>query len=695
MYLTGRTRVRPRLPTRASPVAVSGSRLAEANSTYLRQHATQPVDWWQWGPEAFVEAVRRDVPVLLSIGYASCHWCHVMARESFSDPVLAEQINRDFVAIKVDREERPDVDAVYMTATQALTGSGGWPMTCFLTPERIPFHAGTYYPPVPSHHLPSFRQVLTAISKAWREDNTRLVEAAAGIRESLAQVSLANAVATGDVAGRAPLDGDELSLAAASLVGQIDRVNGGFPGAPKFPPAMVCEFLLRHYERTGDEGSLEAAGLTLERMARGGIYDQLGGGFSRYSVDSRWHVPHFEKMLDDNGLLLGVYSHHARLTGSALSARVTEQTADFLVRSLQTVSGGFAASLDADTGGVEGATYLWDAAQMQDALGQHDGAVAATVFGLDLTDHDGELAGAVLRLPTDPPDRQWFQRIGRKLLAARDLRAQPGRDDLVVLRSNGLVIRALADAGATAGRVDWIEHAAQAARYLLDVHLVDGRWRRSSRDFVAGPGAAVLVDHADLAAGLLALHQADGDPSWLGAAVSVLDVVLAHFGAPDGGFNDTADDAEELFLRPRDPGDGAAPSGASSIAEALLTAGSLIGSGEYLRAAERAMGTVSTLLLRVPRSAGWHLAAAEALASGPLQIAVSGPAGPQRDALTAEARRHAPGGSVVVAGEADSAPLLVSRPLVNGSPAAYVCRGFVCDRPVTSAAELRGILTSR
>jgi uncharacterized protein YyaL (SSP411 family) len=674
---------------------VTGTRLAGATSTYLRQHATQPVDWWQWGPEAFAEAVRRNVPVLLSIGYASCHWCHVMARESFSDPVVAEQINRDFVAIKVDREERPDVDAVYMTATQALTGSGGWPMTCFLTPERTPFHAGTYYPPMPSHQLPSFRQVLTAISAAWREDNLRVVEAAAAIRESLAEVSLANAVATGESSTAAPLDGDELALAAGSLAGQIDRVNGGFPGAPKFPPAMVCEFLLRHYERTGDESSLAAAGLTLERMARGGIYDQLGGGFSRYSVDSRWHVPHFEKMLDDNGLLLAVYSHHARLTGSMLSTRVVAQTADFLIRSLRTASGAFAASLDADTGGVEGATYLWDRGQLQDVLGEDDARRAATVFGLDLDDHDAALAGAVLRLQSDPGDPAWYERVSRELLTARAQRPQPGRDDLVVLRSNGLAIRALAEAGAAAGRPDWIERAAEAARYLLDVHLLDGRWRRSSRDFVAGPGAAVLVDHADLAAGLLALHQADSDPVWLEAAISVLDVVLAHFGAPDGGFNDTADDAEQLFLRPRDPGDGAAPSGASSVVDALLTAGSLVGSGEYLRAAEKAMGTVSTLLMRVPRSAGWHLAGAEALASGPLQIAISGPAGPERDALAAVARRHAPGGAVVVVGEPGSVPLLDGRPPVDGLPAAYVCRGFVCDRPVTGPADLRTLLTSR
>ena len=677
---------------------MSGSRLAGSNSTYLRQHAGQPVDWWPWGDEAFAEAERRGVPVMLSIGYASCHWCHVMARETFSDPEIAEQLNRDFVAIKVDREERPDVDAVYMTATQALTGSGGWPMTCFLTPDREPFYAGTYFPPEPAHRLPSFRQLMAGITTAWTDDNAGVMEAAANIRASLAQVSVTAAVRAGEVSGTGPLDADELTLAAESLVGQMDLINGGFPGAPKFPPAMVCEFLLRHHERTGDEASLEAAERTLDHMARGGIYDQLGGGFARYSVDSRWHVPHFEKMLDDNGLLLSVYAHHARLTGSELSSRIATHTAEFLISGLRTGSGAFAASLDADTGGVEGATYLWTRTEFEDVLDAADAERAAVLFGLDRDDHDEALAGAVLRRPLehlDPIDPAWFERIRVALLAARADRRQPGRDDLVVLRSNGLAIRGLSEAGASMGRDDWVAAAADAARYLLRVHRVHGRWRRSSRDGLVGGGSAMLVDHADLASALLALHQADGDPMWLVEALSVLDLVQAHFVADDGGFNDIADDAEQLFLRPRDPGDGAAPSGASSIVDALITAGALTGRSEYTRAAERAMGTVSTLMMRVPRSAGWHLAVAEALAAGPLQIAIAGPAGPEREELAATVRRHAPGGSVVVAGTPDSSALLADRQMVGGHPAVYVCRGFVCDRPVTTASAVVALLAPR
>jgi len=668
------------------------SRLAGATSTYLRQHASQPVDWWQWGEDAFAEAHRRGVPVLLSVGYASCHWCHVMARESFSDPVTAAAINADFVAIKVDREERPDIDAVYMAATQALNGSGGWPMTVFLTPTGAPFYAGTYFPPVARHQLPSFRQVLTAISAAWREDNASVVDAAVRISESLSEVSAA-AVSGGTADGSDVPTADQLNLTASALVAQMDPEFGGFPGSPKFPPAMVCEFLLRNCERTGDQAVLAAATRTLEGMARGGIYDQLGGGFSRYSVDSRWHVPHFEKMLDDNALLLAVYSHHARLTGSELSRRVTEQTAECVLGSLLTSGGGFAASLDADTGGVEGATYLWTPAQLSEVLGESDGAAAATLFGIHSSDQHDALPGMVLQLLVDPADPAWFKNIRSRLLSARGLRQQPGRDDLVVLRSNGLAIRGLAEAGANADRPEWVQAAAAAARYLLDVHRVDGRWRRASRAGVVGSAAAVLVDHADLAAGLLALYQADGDPRWLAEAVQILDLVLLHFRAADGGFNDTADDAEQLFLRPRDPGDGAAPSGASSIVDALLSAGSLTGSGHFLQAAEEALATVSTLLMRAPRSAGWHLAVAQALASGPLQIAVSGVSGTARDELAATVRRHAPGGSVVVIGEPDSAALLASRPLVDGGPVVYICRGFRCNRPVSTSAEVISLLT--
>jgi uncharacterized protein len=683
------------------------SRLADSTSTYLAQHAAQPVDWWPWSAAAFESARERDVPVLLSVGYASCHWCHVMAHESFSDPDTAAQLNAGFVPIKVDREERPDVDAVYMSATQALTGSGGWPMTCFLTADAEPFYAGTYYPPVPSSGLPSFRQLLTAISAAWAENRGEVLSAAGRISESLAGMTGA---LRGGTVGAA-----ELAAAATDILDQIDPVHGGFAGAPKFPPAMAAEFLLRHHERTGSAEALTAVSLTLEQMARGGIFDQLGGGFSRYSVDRTWPVPHFEKMLDDNAQLLRLYAHHHRLTGSPLSGRVAEQVAEFLLRDLRLDSGPLAASLDADTEGVEGATYRWTPAEVIAVLGRADGAAAASLFALPEPADAGAggpnaasrpgaegLAAEVLRLPADPEDMRWFDSIRRRLLAVRDQRPQPGRDDIVVLRSNGLAITALAEAGAAMAHPDWVEAALAAADYLLTVHRVGGRWFRSSRHGRVGPGRAVLADLGDLASGLLAIYQAIGELRWLGEANGVIDHSVAHFADPDEasgeviGFFDTADDAGPLLLRPRDPTDGAAPSGLSSIAHAALTAAALTGNAGYRTLAEAAVSSVAALVERFPRSAGWHLSAAEAMLAGPLQVAVAGPPGPARDELALTARLKAPSGSVVEVGRPDEPgrELLVHRPAIGGVPTAYVCRGFVCDRPVTSAAELTALLAT-
>ncbi|HEY5882362.1 MAG TPA: thioredoxin domain-containing protein [Nakamurella sp.] len=680
------------------------SRLAGSTSTYLAQHADQPVDWWPWSPGAFAEARRRDVPVMLSIGYASCHWCHVMARESFADPDTARQLNEGFVAIKVDREERPDVDAVYMTATQALTGSGGWPMTCFLTPDAAPFYAGTYFPRAPTGGAPSFRQLLTAISQAWTGDRDAVLGGAAGIRESLAAMSGRLAAGT--------LGPAELAAAAEELLGEVDPVHGGFGGAPKFPPAMALEFLLRHHERTGAASALAAVDLTLDRMARGGIFDQLGGGFCRYSVDRAWHVPHFEKMLDDNAQLLRLYAHHHRLTGSALSARVASMVADFVLRELRLPSGAFAASLDADTEHEEGATYRWTGAQLVTQLGPALAAVAAEVFALpdpaaDVSAATGppadDPARQVLRLPMDPPEQDdpdgVFAAIRGTMLTARDLRPQPARDDIVVLRSNGLMIAALAEAGALLDRPDWIAAAHGAVDHLVRVHRVDGRWFRSSRGGRVGPARAVLADLGDLAGGLLALYQATGDSALLRQATDVVDAALAEFADRDDsgaitGFFDTAADAGTLILRPRDPTDGAAPSGLSALAHALITLAAITGQARYRAVAETVLASVAELAGRFPRSAGWHLAAAEALVAGPLEIAVAGPDGAARDALAAAARRLAPGGSVMEIGPPDAPgrPLLADRPPAGGAPTAFVCRGFVCDRPVTSVDELAALL---
>ncbi|WP_043719228.1 thioredoxin domain-containing protein [Kutzneria sp. 744] len=668
------------------------NRLADSTSPYLLQHADNPVDWWPWSEEAFAEARRRNVPVLLSVGYAACHWCHVMAHESFEDDETAGTMNRNFVNIKVDREERPDVDAVYMAATQAMTGQGGWPMTCFLTPDGEPFYCGTYSPPEPRPGIPSFRQLMAAVVDAWTTRGDEVREAAGQIVAELAKNARPLPESTVDV--------EVLDGAVVSLLAEYDRAHGGFGRAPKFPPSMNLEFLLRHHERTGSVQSLSLAEGTFEAMARGGMYDQLGGGFARYSVDAGWVVPHFEKMLYDNALLLRAYAHLARRTGSALASRIAIETAEFLAGALRTDEGGFAAALDADTNGVEGLTYVWTPTLLVDVLGAEDGAWAAEVF--EVTEEGTFEEGAsTLQMLRDVEDDDRLMSVRARLLAARMERPQPSRDDKVVTAWNGLAIGALAEAGAALGQPAWIALAAAAASLLVRVHLVDGRLRRTSRDGVVGTAAGVLEDYGCLAEGLLALHQATGAAEWLEIAVQLIDTALERFADPEeaGVFHDTADDAEKLVGRPADVSDNASPSGASSLAGALLTASALVGydkASRYRAAAEAAVTRAGLLVARAPRFAGHWLTVAEAVAQGPLQVAIATTHGdPRGESLRDVALAHVPGGAVVLAGEPDSVPLLADRPLIYDAPAAYVCRGYVCDRPVTSTDDLLVALERR
>ncbi len=665
------------------------NRLASSTSPYLLQHATNPVDWWPWCEEAFAEAARRRVPVLLSIGYAACHWCHVMAHESFENPDIAAVMNANFVNIKVDREERPDVDAIYMEATQAITGHGGWPMTCFLTPTGEPFHCGTYFPPSPRHGLPGFPELLIAVHQAWAQRGDQVRDAARRIAKQLAERAAPLAEST--------VDAQVLADAVDKLAAEFDYQHAGFGGAPKFPPSMLVEFLLRNHERTGSKRALSMAERTCEAMARGGMYDQLAGGFARYCVDAAWVVPHFEKMLYDNALLLRAYTHLARLTGSASARRVAEQTATFLLDGLGTAQGGFAASLDADTAGVEGATYVWTPEQLIEVLGSADGHWAAellTVTKAGTFEH----GASVLQLPAEPDDAQRWERVRTALLAARATRPQPGRDDKVVTEWNGMAITTLAEAGGVCGRPEWIAAAAAAAELMLGTHMVNGRLRRSSRDGAVGQAAGVLADHAWLIEGLLALHQVTGEDRWLQAALPVLEIAQKHFGdsAHPGAWFDTASDAEALYRRPTNPTDNATPAGASALAAALVTASALTGAESYRAAAESSVARAGSVLAKAPQAAGHWLTAAEALAQGPVQIAVIGPAGDAaRVALKGAARWAAPGGAVVLAGEPGAnAPMLAGRDLMDGVPAAYVCHGFVCDRPVTSVEDLQAQLRS-
>ncbi len=665
------------------------NRLASSTSPYLLQHATNPVDWWPWCEEAFAEAARRRVPVLLSIGYAACHWCHVMAHESFENPDIAAVMNANFVNIKVDREERPDVDAVYMEATQAITGQGGWPMTCFLTPTGEPFHCGTYFPPSPRHGMPGFPELLIAVREAWAKRGDAVRDAARRIAKQLAERATPLT--------ESAVDDEVLTTAVEKLAAEFDYQHGGFGGAPKFPPSMLMEFLLRHHERTGSKRALSMAQRSCEAMARGGMYDQLAGGFARYCVDVAWVVPHFEKMLYDNAQLLRAYTHLARLTGSASARRVAEQTATFLLDGLGTAQGGFAASLDADTAGVEGATYVWTPEQLIEVLGSVDGQWAAEL--LVVTEAGTfEHGASVLQLPAEPDDAERWERVRTALLAARAARPQPGRDDKVVTEWNGMAITTLAEAGGVLDRPEWISAAAAAAELMLGTHMVNGRLRRSSRDGAVGQAAGVLADHAWLIEGLLALHQVTGEDRWLQAALPILELTQKHFADPDhpGAWFDTAGDAEALFRRPTNPTDNATPAGASALAAALVTASALTGAEPYRAAAEAAVARAGAVLAKAPQATGHWLTTAEALAHGPVQIAVIGAAGDvTRAALEVAARTAAPGGAVVLAGEPGAdAPMLAGRDLVGGAPAAYVCHGFVCDRPVTTVEDLQAQLRS-
>ncbi|MGA5523386.1 thioredoxin domain-containing protein, partial [Streptomyces pseudogriseolus] len=673
------------------------NRLAQATSPYLLQHADNPVDWWTWSEEAFAEARRRDVPVLLSVGYSSCHWCHVMAHESFEDQATADEMNAHFVSIKVDREERPDVDAVYMEAVQAATGQGGWPMTVFLTPDAEPFYFGTYFPPAPRHGMPSFRQVLEGVRQAWAERRDEVGEVAGKITRDLAGRELS--VGGDEVPGE-----QELAQALLGLTREYDAQRGGFGGAPKFPPSMVLEFLLRHHARTGAEGALQMAADTCERMARGGIYDQLGGGFARYSVDREWVVPHFEKMLYDNALLCRVYTHLWRTTGSELARRVALETADFMVRELRTPEGGFASALDADSDDgtgkhVEGAYYVWTPAQLREVLGDADAELAARYFGVT-EEGTFEEGASVLQLPQrdEVADAARIDGIRERLLAARDRRPAPGRDDKVVAAWNGLAIAALAETGACFGRPDLVEAAVAAGDLLVRVHLDDhARIARTSKDGQVGANAGVLEDYADVAEGFLALASVTGEGVWLDFAGLLVDHILARFlDAESGALYDTASDAERLIRRPQDPTDNAAPSGWTAAAGALLGYAAHTASEPHRTAAERALGVVKALGPRVPRFIGWGLAVAEAVLDGPREVAVVGRGAD--DPATAELHRTAllgtaPGAVVAVGTEgSDEFPLLADRPLVDGAPAAYVCRDFTCDAPTTDPTRLRTAL---
>jgi uncharacterized protein len=662
------------------------NRLAGETSPYLLQHAHNPVDWFPWGPDALARATLLDRPIFLSIGYAACHWCHVMERESFEDETTAAYLNNHFVSIKVDREERPDLDQVYMAAVQAMTGSGGWPMSVFLTPDGQPFYGGTYFPDEPRHGMPSFLQVLEGVDRAWREQRGEVVGAGQRLVEALAAQNRIAAVA-GDPTP-AVLEG-----AVAGIEASFDTRNGGWGTAPKFPQPMTIEFLLRRAIASDDTRPLAIARRSLDAMADGGVRDQLGGGFHRYSTDAEWLVPHFEQMLYDNAQLARVYVHAWALTGDARYRAVAEGVLDYMNRELATPDGAFAASQDADTEGEEGATFVWTADEIADALGD-DAALFAEHY--EITPLGNWEGRTILRRTSPPAGEETETRLAAaraRLLERRGGRPQPARDDKALAAWNGLAIAAFADAGRLLGDERFVAAATRAAEAIVAGLLApDGRLGRSWKDGRA-VGQGVLEDYTHLADGLLALYEATFDERWFTIGRALMDRVLDHFADPAGGFFDTADDHERLVTRPKDLQDNAVPSGNGMAATVLLRLAAWTGEGRYRTAAERAIRAVAPLVERYPTAFAQWLSAIDFALADAIEVAVVGetddPA--TRALLEPVATGFRPNQVLAVATDpaASAIPLLLDRTMVGGVPTAYVCRGFACRMPVTDSAALQ------
>ena len=677
------------------------NRLAGETSPYLLQHSNNPVDWMPWGGDALARAKLLDRPIFLSIGYAACHWCHVMERESFENEATARLLNDRFVSIKVDREERPDLDAIYMSAVQAMTGGGGWPMSVFLTPDGQPFYGGTYYPDEPRHGLPSFRQVLEGVSQAWTTQRGEVLAAGQRLVSALVEQSR---VTTG---GNVTIDPQFVRAVNAALDARFDTRNGSWGGAPKFPQPMTLEYLLRRMA-AGDRSPGAMVRFTLDKMADGGIHDQLGGGFHRYATDARWLVPHFEQMLYDNAQLARVYLHAWRVFGDERGRRYREvaiEVLEYMLRELRRDDGAFASSQDADTEGEEGLTFTWRALEVREVLaplGEEPAKRFLAAYGVTEEGNweDVTILSRVWAADNEPPVRDdgaaeaEMARARTLLFERRSTRPQPARDDKALAAWNGLAIAAFAEAGRLLGEPRYTAAAIAAADAITGGLLAeDGTLRRSWKDGRA-VGAGVLEDYTHLAEGLLALYETTFDERWFAIARALADTILARFADPAGGFFDTAVDHEQLITRPKDPQDNAVPSGGAMAATVLVRLAAFTGEGRYRDAAERAIGTVAGYLPRYPTGFSQWLVAASFAAGDAVEVAIVGD--PSVDAtrelldpvwsdwrpfqVLAAAAPEAAGASAV--------PLLHHRVALDGRPTAYVCRDFVCSLPVTTVPEL-------
>ena len=663
--------------------------LINESSPYLLQHAHNPVDWYPWGEEAFAKARHENKPVLLSIGYSACHWCHVMAHESFEDKDIAQLMNKLFVNIKVDREERPDLDQIYMNAVQMMTHHGGWPMTVFLTPEGVPFYGGTYFPPQDRYNVPGFPRVLISVAEAYRDRQNDIAETGTSLLNELRRLSAPSG-------SDHPVEKELLDAAYAGMVQSYDSINGGFGGAPKFPPAMALEFLLRTHARTGNEDALDMVQHTTENMARGGMYDQLGGGFHRYSTDSKWLVPHFEKMLYDNALLSRLYLHYFQVSQSALARKTAEGILDYVLREMTDRAGGFYSTQDADSEGHEGKFFVWDIDEIKSVLGEADAARFCAYYNVT---EAGNFEGKNI-LNVNPSAEPAAPESRRKLFEVREQRIKPDRDEKIITAWNGLMLASFAEAGAILQRADYTEAARKNASFVLSNLTRDGLLLRTFKDGVAKFNA-YLEDYAFFIEGLVTLYETTGEFRWVKEAIALADRMIEEFWDEAGaGFFFTGKSHENLIVRSKDYFDNAIPAGNSVAAHALLRLAILTNNQRYRELAEAVFGEMADSARRYPSGFGYALSAIDFLLSRPKEIAIVGKDEADLKPLLQEAWRKYLPNKVVAPGFVDdreaaaAMPLLQNRPLLGGRAAAYVCQNYTCKQPVDSAAALAAQLES-
>ena len=663
--------------------------LINESSPYLLQHAHNPVDWYPWGEEAFAKARRENKPVLLSIGYSACHWCHVMAHESFENEDIAQLMNQLFVNIKVDREERPDLDQIYMNAVQMMTHHGGWPMTVFLTPDGVPFYGGTYFPPQDRYNMPGFPRVLISVAEAYRDRPADIAETGTSLVNELRRLSTTSG-------SDHPLEKELLDAAYIGMVKSYDPVNGGFGGAPKFPPAMALELLLRTYERTGNPEPLRMVSNTCEKMARGGMYDQLGGGFHRYSTDAKWLVPHFEKMLYDNALLSRLYLHYFQVSQSPLARETAEGILDYVLREMTDPAGGFYSTQDADSEGHEGKFFVWDISEIKSVLGEEDAARFASYYNLT---EGGNFEGKNI-LNVNPSAQPPKPETRKKLFEYREKRIKPDRDEKIITAWNGLMLASFAEAGVILDRPDYTEAARRNADFVLSNLQRDGLLLRTYKDGVAKFNA-YLEDYAFLIEGLVTLYEATGELRWLKSALALTDRMIEEFWDEEGrGFYFTGKSHEDLIVRSKDYFDNATPSGNSVAAGALLRLAILANKEKYRELAQTVLSEIAESTRRYPSGFGYALSAMDFLLSQPKEIAIVGKDSTDVKPLLQETWRKYLPNKVVAPGfideteAAETVPLLQNRPLLNGLATAYVCQNYTCKQPVTSPAALAAELES-